>query len=378
MTFLGFASFFLTLASLPTWAVQGGSPQATAGLVTTVMLAVTVAVQGLVPWAVRRLGIGTALVVGLTLLGAPAPLYGLSSQLPLLLAVSAVRGAGFALLTVISATLSSQVVPPERRGESIGLFGLAIALPNLVCVPAGVALTAAGHFTLTAVLAACPVLAIPLAVRAAPGVRPAEPHAPRRSSRSVVLVTLAPSAVLVLVTAAGGGLVTFLPIERPDGRLATAALLVFGTASALARWRSGLLADRVGTRVLLPVAVTLAALGMGGVALCLVGGRSYDAVLVVAAAAFGVGYGGVQNLTLVVAFRRAGAAGAPVASALWNAAFDSGTAMGAFAVGAVAATGLGLPWTMALSAVLVLAVLPVALALSRTPLPLRRNGSAPA
>jgi predicted MFS family arabinose efflux permease len=125
------------------------------------------------------------------------------------------------------------------------------------------------------------------------------------------------------------------------------------------------------------VAVTGAGLGMGGVALSLVGGRSYDALLLVAAAVFGVGYGGVQNVTLVVAFHRAGAAGAPVASALWNAAFDSGTAMGAFAVGAVAATGLGLPWTMAVSAGLVLAVLPVALLLGRSRDPLPHNAVRP-
>jgi predicted MFS family arabinose efflux permease len=78
-----------------------------------------------------------------------------------------------------------------------------------------------------------------------------------------------------------------------------------------------------------------------------------------------------------VAFHRAGATGAPVASALWNAAFDSGTAMGAFAVGVVAATGLGLPWTMAVSAALVLGVLPVALALGRSPDPLPHNGLQP-
>ena len=129
--------------------------------------------------------------------------------------------------------------------------------------------------------------------------------------------------------------------------------------------------------MLLPGAVVLAGFGMGGVALSLVGGRSYDAVLLVAAGVFGAGYGSVQNLTLVVAFHRAGAQGAPVASALWNAAFDSGTAAGAFAVGAVAATGLGLPWTMAVSAVLVLAVLPVALALGRADPSARGTGSGP-
>jgi predicted MFS family arabinose efflux permease len=176
-------------------------------------------------------------------------------------------------------------------------------------------------------------------------------------------VTLAPSFVLLLVTAAGGGLVTFLAIQRPTGALATVALLVFGAAAALARWQAGVLVDRVGPRVLLPGAVIAAAAGMGGIGLCLVGGRSYDALLVVAAAVFGLGYGAVQNLTLVIAFARAGAAGAPTASALWNGAFDTGTALGAFAVGAIAAAGLGLPWAFAVSAAAVLVGLPVALTL---------------
>ena len=104
-------------------------------------------------------------------------------------------------------------------------------------------------------------------------------------------------------------------------------------------------------------------LGLGAVGLCLVGGRSYDALLVVAAGLFGLGYGAVQNLTLVIAFARAGAAGAPTASALWNAAFDTGTAIGAVAVGAIADTGLGLPWTFTVSGLAVLVVLPVALRL---------------
>ena len=153
VSLLGFMSFCLTLASLPTWAVQGGASRATAGLVTTVMLVTTVLTQALVPAVITRFGSGPALALGLLLLGAPAPLLALSDQLPLLLVVSAVRGVGFALLTVIGATLTSAAAPPERHGESVGLYGLAIALPNLVGVPAGVALTQSGHFAVAATLA---------------------------------------------------------------------------------------------------------------------------------------------------------------------------------------------------------------------------------
>lgn len=364
VSLLGFASFCLTLASLPTWAVLGGASRATAGLVTTVMLVTTVATQALVPAMIIRLGSGPALALGLLLLGAPAPLYGLSDQLPLLLVVSAVRGVGFALLTVIGATLTSAVAPPGRHGEAVGLYGLAIAIPNLVGIPAGVALTEAGHFALAASLAASPVLALPSALRVGrrTDLAPiASGAADTLSHRVVLLATLPPSLVLLLVTAAGGGLVTFLPIERPSGSLATVALLVFGTTSALARWRAGVLVDRSGPRLLLPAALGAAVAGLFTIAMCLLGGRGLDPLLVVAAAVFGLGYGGIQNLTLVVAFARAGEGGSATASALWNAAFDFGTAVGAFGVGALAATGIGLPWSFAVSALAMLTVLPIGL-----------------
>jgi predicted MFS family arabinose efflux permease len=365
VSLLGFTSFCLTLASLPTWAIHGGASQATAGLVTTVMLAATVGIQGLVPAAITRLGIGPALALGLLLLGAPSPLYGLSSHLPLLLVVSAVRGVGFALLTVIGATLTGIVAPPSRHGEAVGVYGLSIAVPNLVGVPAGVALTSGGHFPLVAALAASPVLAVPLALRMGGRPDPAVAGTDRMpgARRAAALTTIAPSLVLLVVTAAGGGLVTFLPIQRPNGSLAALGLLVFGTASALARWRAGVLVDRMGSRVLLPASLVLGAAGLAGVAGSLLGGASYDVVLVVSAAAFGLGYGAVQNLSLVLAFARAGPDGGPIASAVWNAAFDTGTALGAVGVGALAATGLGLPWSIGVTAAVMLVLLPVALRL---------------
>jgi predicted MFS family arabinose efflux permease len=380
VTLLGFSSFGLTLAALPTWAGQGGASHRTAGLVTTVMLATTVATQGLVPAMIVRLGSGPALALGLLLLGAPAPLYGLSAHLGVLLPVSVVRGTGFALLTVIGAALTGSVAPPERHGESVGLYGLAIALPNLLGVPAGVALTQSGHFSLVAILAASPVLAIPLAVRSGFGRRvrsfdpPSGPETPEStakagrelSSRQVVLLTLAPAIVLLLVTAAGGGLVTFLSIQRPTGALAATGLLVFGAAAALARWRVGALVDRVGPRVLLPASVLATVSGFAGVALCLLGGASYDLLLLGSAFVFGLGYGAAQNITLVIAFARAGAAGAPTASAVWNAAFDTGTALGAVAVGSLADAGLGLPKSFLVAAAVVLLALPVGMKLTRS------------
>jgi predicted MFS family arabinose efflux permease len=358
VTFLGFTSFALTLASLPSWAVSGGADAGAAGLVTTVMLAVTVLVQGFVPSLVARFGLSPVLVAGLLLLGAPAPLLIASRDLWWLLIISAVRGGGFAVITVLGADLTSRLAPPDRHGEAVGIYGLAIALPNLLAVPGGVALTSSHHFAVVAWLAAAPVLSVAFV---GPLVRsldaPREPATPTRASG--LRPVIGPSFVLLVVTLAGGGLLTFLPIERPSGLLASATLLVFGAAGALSRWGAGLLADRIGTAVLLPASLVAASAGLVAVAAGLTTGLG-DATVLVAAAVFGAGFGAVQNLTLILAFARAGALNSTTASAAWNAAFDAGTAIGALGVGAVAAAGPGLPWTYVGCAALMAVAIPLA------------------
>ncbi len=370
VSIVGFSSFFFTMSALPLWATQGGAGPAQAGLVTTVMLVATVAAQGLVPGIVARIGSGPALALGLVLLGAPSPLYALSNQLVLLLPVSAVRGLGFALLTVIGALLTSQVAPRERHGETVGIYGLAVALPNLLAMPAGVALTSAGQFRWVAVLSSASVLLAPaarglgrLGTDPATAAAPDGPAAERpggSARRALLLAAAVPSLVLLVVTAAGGAVMTFLPIERPSGTLATICLLVMGATAALSRWRVGILADRFGSRVLLPGGVLIAVLGMTGVAFALARGSAAEVLLVVSCSVLGVGYGVVQNLTLVIAFARAGDAGEASASAVWNAAFDSGTALGAVGVGAIAEAGPGMPGAFGITALIVALMLPVA------------------
>jgi predicted MFS family arabinose efflux permease len=145
------------------------------------------------------------------------------------------------------------------------------------------------------------------------------------------------------VTLAGGGLVTFLPIERPDGSIAAVALLLFGISTAVFRWGAGVLVDRVGAGVLLPVTLAGGVAGMLLVALGLrTDGAAGTAEVLAGVLVLGVAYGAVQNLTLVLALARAGEGGTTTVSAVWNACYDSGTAIGALAVGAVAAE-LGLP-----------------------------------
>src|SRR5690606_31602315 len=116
-------------------AAAGGANATGVGAVTGVLMLFTVAVQLFVPRMLRRWGWARVLVAGLLLLGIPAPLHLLSDELWLTLTLAAVRGAGFAILTVTGSSAVAELVEPARRGRAIGAFGLAIAAPQVVLLP---------------------------------------------------------------------------------------------------------------------------------------------------------------------------------------------------------------------------------------------------
>lgn len=360
LSVLGFLSFFVTLSSLSLYVVGRGTPTALAGLGITVMLVATVLCQLSVPMLLRRWGTGLVMSVGLITLGVPTPALLLGSGLAPILAVSAVRGLGFAILTVTLPLIITGTTPKERHGAAIGVYGLAIAVPQLVMVPLGVALTRSGHFGWVAWLGLAPVLALPF-VRGLSAGGPVEPESETtaarklpRSRRIPGLVSI--TAVLLTSTLAGGGVLTILPVYRP-GFSATWALVAFGVTAALVRWQIGLVADRRGPGGLLPLGIGLNILGLGMIAAgTALTGAAGDVMVIGGALVFGAGYGAVQNLTLLIGFAIAGARRA-TASAIWNAAFDLGTAIGALLVGAVTA------WTSLPVAVVVCIVLIAATAL---------------
>ena len=357
LTLLAFTGYAATLASLPWWEVRRGASPTAAGLVTTVMLGVTVVVQFLVPAVERRLGTGRTLAIGVVALGAPSLIYLVSTDLAPMLLVSAVRGIGFGVLTVLGASLTAVLAPPGRHGEAVGLYGLAIAAPNLLVVPGAVALAQNVAFWPVVVLATCPVLAVPSALAIGGDRRPRVAHE-KAGHRHAALAAVLPSVVLLTITLAGGGVTTYLPIERPSGFLVTLVLVLFGLTAALGRWRVGRLADRAGTRLLLPGTVALGVVGLAALAAGLCQGTNI--LLLAGAAVFGIAYGAVQNLTLVAAFARAGGRGVSTVSAVWNAAFDTGTGIGAVVVGALAATGMGVPMALGVCAGLIAVCLPLA------------------
>jgi predicted MFS family arabinose efflux permease len=349
LSVFGFSGYAALLATAPLWAVNGGATAAGSGLVNGVLLAATVLAQLAVPRALVSWGTGRVLVAGLLLLGVPAPGYLLSDGLGWILGLSAVRGLGFGILTVVGSTVVAHLVPAGRRGAAIGVYGLAVAIPNLLLLPASVPVVDRFGFAPVFWAAALPVLGVPSALRLArvlrgpDHVRPVGADEGSRLRSRTLTGIVPPTVVLFSVTMAGGAVLTFAP-QLADSATAALVLLILGITAALSRWLIGALADRRGAQPFFAPVLTCAAAAMAVCAWAVA--REQDAVLIAAAGALGLCYGALQNLTLVAAFAAVGQQQLPAASAVWNVGFDTGTASGAVLAGALA-TAYSFPVSLA-------------------------------
>ncbi|MUL82701.1 MFS transporter [Mycobacterium sp. CBMA247] len=361
-TALGFTGIALLLPVAPMWAVRIGADNLGAGVVNSVLMLCTVIAQLLVGRLLRRAGWAVTLALGLVLLGAPAMLHPLTSSLWQVLLLAALRGLGFGVLTVCGVSGIAGLIPQERRGRAIGAYGLAIAAPQFVLIPLAPWLAENIGYRLVFVLAAAPLLGVPLAFTRPAPILVHEPHSDRLGGISGLV---GPIAALVVITAAGGGILTFAP-QLGGAATAFAALLGLTGSTALARWLIGGVADRHGPARFIAPMLGVGAVGLAVIAVGIGVGLIMGAVLVVLGCVLlGVAYGALQNLTLVQAFAVTGEHARGAVSVAWNVGFDAGTGLGSLAVGALATSfsfqtafavmtaacvGVGLMWVSRLGA----------------------------
>ena len=391
MSAVSFAGFGMLFATVPLWAVRAGADAAGAGAINGVLMLATVLTQTMIPASLRRLGWAATLIVGLAALGLPSFLFLLSGELWWLMALSAVRGLGFGVLTVCGSAAIAELAPPLMRGRAVGAYGLAISAPQILTMTGAPWLAEQAGFTAVFLLGALPVLGVPGALVLArclnrqdarrsesadsagdssAGAR-AAPTAAATNSRWALLAPLAvPVLVLLLATSSGGALLTFLPQMLTAATLALVGLFVLLTVAAASRWWIGSLVDSRGSGGLTWPLLAAAAGGLVLIGTALPGAGAWAiARILLGAALVGLAYGGLQSLTLVHAFERAGPANSRLASTVWNIGFDGGTGLGSAVVGALA-TAFSYPAALGVVAAACLAFA-VALVLRREP----RGGS---
>jgi predicted MFS family arabinose efflux permease len=358
LTLVAFAALFgfqLLLSVVPLYADEAGGGSSGAGLATAAFMLSTVLTQIQMPRILGRYGYRRTLAAGLLFLGVPALFYAYAQTLVPILAVTLLRGVGFGIVTVVFAALVVELAPPGRRGEALGLLGVAITLPNIFCNALGLWLVGQFGYGVVFVLGGvAPLLGLVMVI----GIRSAAPSEKGEEEEGAGFFAGLGRAPLLRIfllfaatTMAGGVVLTFLPLAVPGSGAfsAASALLVVGITSTASRWWAGRFGDRRDPRLLLAPGLLACATGM----VCLpLGG----VVLLVGAVLFGTGFGLLQNATLILMMGRVSKSEYGLGSTLWNAAFDTGTGIGAFSFGFVI-SAVGFSWSFFICAAMVTSAL---------------------
>lgn len=346
-------SFYLLLGVVPLFSADRGIGNAGAGLSIGVLMIAAVAGELAVPGLARRTGYGRLLICGLILLGAPALALPAVTGVAPLLAISVLRGLGFAIVVVAIGAMAALAIPKQRQGEGMGMLGVVAMLPAVLALPLGVWL--ADHAGYPAVFAAAAASALVTVVLVPRGSDDAEPgHTGDRLLDGLRGPGMKrPILVFTAASIAGGVVVAFLP-GAVTADVAVPGLFAQAAVATLVRWLAGRYCDKHDAAGLLLPAILLCAGGMGLASL------THQGFAVLAGmAVFGAGYGLVQSASLNAMLQRASRSQYGAVNAAWNAAYDLGWGVGAITIGLVV-TSVGFPIAFLVTALVALAAAPAA------------------
>lgn len=342
--FCFWAGIYCFLGSFPLYVLQLGGAAAEAGLAIGAVPLTSFITQALFGRTIARRSPRKVLLAATIVLPVGAVVAATASAPWVLVCASCILGIGYTSFQTAATTLASNVTPPARRGEALGVYGSFTTVSLAVGPALGIALLeSVGPWALCLGGALLGVLSMSVGA----GVRAdAQTHPPtsieRRRLDPIIYFSMAVNAGL---TFTHGTLIAFLPLYARSIGMDNPGLFytVFALAAVGIRAWAGRLSDLVGRLQVLIPATGLLAAALWGIAL----GPSVPALLGLAVV-YAIGYASLHPTNLAFAVDRASVADRPLALGIVNTGFALGMGVGAIAMGPVlAATSFTATFTLA-------------------------------
>ncbi len=334
-TLLGFLSVGAVLPVLPRY-VKGpvGAGDVSVGIVVGCFAFAAVVARPLAGRLADERGRRRVMLAGMGVSAVAGALLAVPLGVPGLVVARLVLGVGDALLFTAAATWIVDLAPPGRRGQAIGLFGLAI-WGGLAAGPIfGELLLRLGSYDAVWAFSAVMPLLGALVARGVPEVRPA-PGAPDAARGPLVpRPVIPPGVALALANVGYGTMAGFVVLHLDDAGVGggATAFTAFAAAVVLARLLAGRLPDVLGPRTTAIAAGAAETAGLGLLALA----PSFPVALA-GAVVMGCGFSLLFPSLALIAVSRVGGERRGAALGAFTAFFDAGVGLGAPLAGAVAA-----------------------------------------
>ncbi|HEX6391090.1 MAG TPA: MFS transporter [Solirubrobacteraceae bacterium] len=274
------------------------------------------------------------LIAGLLIAGLASLLYFLPLGVPGLVLARLVLGIGDGWVFTAGATMIVDLAPVSRRGQAIGLFGLAIWGGLTVGPICGeLLLDAFSYEAVWAFAAVTPLLGALLATTLHDDRGPVAPEAPRQLIPRPVI---APGIALALANVGYGTMAGFVVLHLDELGVGGGATVftAFAAAVVISRLLASSLPDRLGART------TAAAAGITEtVGLVLIALAPGFGVALAGGIVMGAGFSLLFPSLAVIAVERVGEGSRGAAVGAFTAFFDAGVGLGAPIAGVVAGIG---------------------------------------
>ena len=287
--------------------------------------------------ALESKGRGFVYIIGLVVFVITMGVYGFVASILFLGILRILQGAGWGFSTTAGGTIATDLIPPARRGEGMGYFGLSgnIALafgPSL-------GLWLVGRISFKEIFLICAGLGL-IALVFSLGIRYKQVDASiekTRPARFDVLEKTAvkPSILMFFITATFGGIATFLPLHALERNVSGIAsyFFVYAIFLMISRTFAGKIYDNKGhLYVFLPGTLMIF------IAMLLLAWLPSTFVLWSAGAIYGFGFGTVQPALQAWAVDKAAKDRKGMANATFFSFFDLGIGIAAIFFGILAST----------------------------------------
>jgi predicted MFS family arabinose efflux permease len=331
-TFTVFLSAFQLLPVAPYRILALGGSAATAGLFLGFLTYSSASSAPLTGALADRMGPRRILLVASVAIAAFSALYAMLDSYRLMLALVVVHGVFWSGLLSASATYVTSLVPPGRRAEGMGYWGMSTVLAVSIAPTLGLWVYGHGGWRAMCIEAA----ALNILMASIAWMLPPDPPAGARRALSVRRLlewrVLVLSFSLFLYSFGYGGLTSFVALytDSHDVRPRALYFTLFCLTTIVTRPFIGRFADRVGyRRVFLPCVVLIV---LAFAVLTVDGSRPY---LIASALLFGTGFGSAYPVFLAHVLRYVDESrrGATFGSIIG--AFDTGIGTGSIVMGGI-------------------------------------------
>lgn len=330
-----FLGFQMTLPTLPLFVKQLGGSDQLIGIIVGIFTFSALVMRPYAGHALESKGRQFVYMFGLLIFVVSVGSFALVSSIALLLLLRIVQGVGWGFSTTATGTIATDLIPPSRRGEGMGYFGLAGNLALAFGPSLGLALVGQMSFSSFFLICASAGL-VALVLSSKIKYKKVE----QSQHKTVALkfdifekTAIHPSLLLFFVTFTFGGIATFLPLHAAEQEVAgiEGYFLMYAVFLMISRTFAGKIYDQKGHLfVFLPGTVLIFG------AMLLLAWLPNTTMMLIAASLYGLGFGMIQPALQAWAVEKAPGNRKGMANATFFSFFDLGVGMGAIIFGQIA------------------------------------------